>query len=129
MSRVDYLVCSEKFARQWLGADQPERAVQRLADIAPAVVITLGERGLIWRMAGEAGRLPAFPIQPVDTTGAGDAFHGAFAAGLAAGLEWPELLRYASAAGAACCEILGARPGLPDVARLNRWFLSSPTLN
>ena len=127
MSRVDYLVCSEKFARQWLGEDHPERALERLADIAPAVVITLGERGLIWRASGETGRLPAFPIEPVDTTGAGDALHGAFAAGLAAGLDWLDLLRYAAAAGAACCEVLGARPGLPDVARLNRWFHSPST--
>jgi len=127
MSRVDYLVSSEKFARQWLGEDHPERALQRLADIAPAVVITLGERGLIWRASGETGRLPAFPIEPMDTTGAGDALHGAFAAGLAAGLDWLDLLRYAAAAGAACCEVLGARPGLPDVARLNRWFHSPST--
>jgi len=122
MSRVDYLVCSEKFARQWLGEDHPEQAGERLAEIAPAVVITLGEQGLIWRKSGETGRLPAFPVRPVDTTGAGDALHDAFAAGLAAGLEWLDLLRYASAAGAACCEVLGARPGMPDTARLSRWY-------
>lgn len=116
MFKVDYLVCSEKFAGQWLGTDDPARALQALAEQSPAVVITLGERGLIWRKAGETGQLPAFPIHPVDTTGAGDAFHGAFAAGLAAGMDWPELLRFASAAGAACCEVLGARPGLPGLA-------------
>jgi len=118
MSAVDYLVCSEKFARQWLGEDDPRRALAALAERSPAVVITLGERGLIWSKEGESGALPAFRVEPVDTTGAGDAFHGGFAAGLAAGLDWPGLLRYASATGALCCERLGARPGLPDLTRL-----------
>ena len=120
MFQVDYLVGSEKFARQWLGEDDPERAVRLLSERSPAVVITLGERGLIWRRAGESGHLPAFAVSSVDSTGAGDAFHGAFAAALSAGMAWPEILRFASAAGAACCEVLGARPGLPHMARIAR---------
>ncbi len=122
MFRVDYLVGSEKFARQWLGEDEPERAVRLLAERSPAVVITLGERGLIWQKSGEFGRLPAFPVSSVDSTGAGDAFHGAFAAALSAGMEWLDVLRFASAAGAACCGVLGARPGLPDASGLVRFL-------
>ena len=120
MFRVDYLVASEKFARQWLGEDDPERALRMLAERSPAVVITLGERGLIWMRSGEMGRIAAFEVDPVDTTGAGDAFHGAFAAALAAGMEWTEVLRFASAAGAACCTVMGARPGLPDRTHVER---------
>lgn len=112
MDKVDYLVCSEKFALQCAGDEQS--ALTRLAELAPAVVITLGERGLIWQRGTESGRLAAPPITAIDTTGAGDAFHGAFAAALTSGAEWPELLRYASAAGAYCCTQLGARPGLPS---------------
>ncbi len=111
MRRVDYLVASEKFAQQWFQNGEEEEALARLAKLAPVVVITLGERGLIWRKDGLSGALPAFPVEAVDTTGAGDAFHGAFAAGVAAGLPWDELLRYASAAGAVCCQRSGARPG------------------
>jgi sulfofructose kinase len=114
MFAVDYLVCSEKFAAQWLGAEDPERAVAALAERSPAVVLTLGEKGLLWKRGGESGRMAAYPVHAVDTTGAGDAFHGAFAAGLAGGLSWEELLRFASAAGALCCTVLGARPGIPD---------------
>lgn len=116
MDRVDYLACSEKFARQQAG-DEIETALNRLAEIAPAVVITLGASGLIWRRGSERGSLAAFPVEAVDTTGAGDAFHGAFAAALAAELPWPDLLRYASAAGALCCTRTGARPGLPTKAQ------------
>ena len=122
MFRVDHLVCSETFAAQWLGGDDPRRALAALAEQSPAVVITQGARGLIWRRGSETGQLPAFPVAPVDTTGAGDAFHGAYAAGLAMGMAWSELLRFASAAGAACCAVLGARPGLPDRASLDRWL-------
>ncbi|HYE34959.1 carbohydrate kinase family protein [Methylocaldum sp.] len=114
MFSVDFLVCSEKFARQWLDEDAPERALNRLAERSPAVVITSGEHGLIWKKGIESGSLPAFPVQAVDTTGAGDAFHGAFAAALASGRNWREILRYASAAGALCCTKAGARPGIPD---------------
>lgn len=112
MNRVDYLVCSEKFACQYAGNER--NALSQLAELAPVVVITLGERGLIWQRGHEQGALAAYPITAIDTTGAGDAFHGAFAAALALGLDWQSLLRYASAAGALCCTQMGARWGLPN---------------
>lgn len=117
LDQVDYLVASEKFARQYAGDEQA--ALSRLAELAPAVVITLGERGLIWRRGAESGQLAAPPVVAIDSTGAGDAFHGAFAAAIAAGLSWPETLRYASVAGALCCTRLGARPGLPTTGELS----------
>lgn len=112
MGEVDYLVCSEKFARQLAGDE--EAALTRLGEISPAVVITLGEKGLIWRRGQEHGALPAFPIIAIDTTGAGDAFHGAFAAAVSSRMNWPDVLRYASAAGSLCCTKIGARSGLPS---------------
>jgi sulfofructose kinase len=114
MSRVDYLVASEKFAAQVLGRADPPAALDRLAEHAPAVVITLGEHGLIWRKGAERGSLPAFPVAAIDTTGAGDAFHGAFAAALALDMTWHDTLRHASAAGALCCTRTGARAGIPS---------------
>ena len=80
---------------------------------APTIIVTLGERGLIWQRGAATGALPAFVVDVVDTTGAGDAFHGALAAGLAQGKAWEELLRLASAAGALCCTKHGARLGIP----------------
>jgi sulfofructose kinase len=112
MGEVDYLVCSEKFARQLAGNEKA--ALTRLGEISPAVVITLGERGLIWRRGQEHGALPAFPIIAIDTTGAGDAFHGAFAAAVSSRMNWSDVLRYASAAGSLCCSKIGARSGLPS---------------
>ncbi|PKM11421.1 MAG: carbohydrate kinase [Gammaproteobacteria bacterium HGW-Gammaproteobacteria-3] len=112
MGRVDYLVCSEKFARQV--AKDVMTALTQLAQRAPAVIITLGENGLVWRRGLEQGALSAFPVNAIDSTGAGDAFHGAFAAALAVAMPWLDVLRYASAAGALCCTKTGARCGLPS---------------
>jgi len=111
---VDYLVASEKFARQWCETDDMERARDELAAVSENVVITLGEQGLIWARSGEQGALPSFHIDAVDSTGAGDAFHGAFAYGVAQKMTWLDLLGYASAAGALTCTRLGARAALPE---------------
>ncbi|MDD5035696.1 MAG: PfkB family carbohydrate kinase [Methylococcaceae bacterium] len=127
MDRVDYLVASEKFATQWLGRSDPQEALARLNEVAPVVVITLGGRGLVWRKDGETGEVPVFPVTAVDTTGAGDALHGAFAAGLAVNMAWPQLLRYASAAGAICCTKMGARPGLARAAEIHAFLTLNPT--
>lgn len=120
MNRVDYLVCSEKFANQYAGDER--NALSRLAALAPVVVITLGERGLIWQRGNQQGALPAYPMTALDTTGAGDAFHGAFCAALAAGMDWQSQLRYASAAGALCCMQMSARLGLPGLEEHARLF-------
>lgn len=112
IGEVDYMVCSEKFAHQFTG--DVEKTLARLSRVAPTVVITLGARGLIWQRGKRRGESPAFPVNAIDTTGAGDAFHGAFAAALAAEMEWHDILRYASAAGALCCTKIGARTGLPS---------------
>ena len=114
MTQVDYVVASEKFACQLAGSTQA--ALEQLAAQAPVAVITLGEQGLIWKRGDEQGTLPAFSVTAIDTTGAGDAFHGAFCAALAAKISWLDVLRYASAAGSLCCTKIGARLGLPDLA-------------
>jgi len=113
MSRVDYLVCSETFACQFGGQVDARQALDFLAKHAPNVIITLGERGIVWKRSADSGELPAFKVDAVDTTGAGDAFHGAFAAVLADGQPWLQTLRFASAVAALSCTGLGARSALP----------------
>jgi len=114
LERVDYTVASQKFAYEYTGKENPQEAALKLSQHSPAVVITLGEAGLVWKAGDSKGALPAFSVDAVDTTGAGDAFHGAFAAGLACGKSWQELLIYATAVGALCCMRYGARPGIPS---------------
>ena len=111
---VDYLVCSERFGLDFTGETDEDRALAKLGSYAPNVIITLGNRGLVWKSGTGSGRLDAYAVKAVDTTGAGDVFHGALAACLALKMEWLESLRYASAAGALCCMKIGARLGIPS---------------
>jgi sulfofructose kinase len=125
LERVDYIVASQKFAHECTGRENPRQAALKLGQAGAAVVITLGEAGLVWKNEDGSGSLPAFSIDAVDTTGAGDAFHGAFAAGLAQGKPWKDLLVYASAVGALCCTKYGGRPAIPTAGELARFLKKS----
>ena len=111
--RCVIVAASEHFATEFTGATSAQAGMAILAQHASTIIVTLGERGLIWQRGPATGALPAFAVDVVDTTGAGDAFHGALAAGLAQGMAWEELLRTASAVGALCCTKHGARLGIP----------------
>ena len=117
-NKVDYLITSEKFARQFSGEDAPRQALASLDGAAPFIACTWGEDGVYWQDENGQQHMPAFDIEPVDTTGAGDAFHGAFALALAQGLQTKDNLRFASATAALTCLKHGARSALPDRARV-----------
>ena len=124
--RVDYLVASQTFARQISGQEDAAIAAGQLHRPGGVVVVTLGADGLVWRTDTDAGHLPAFEVDAVDTTGAGDAFHGAFAVGLSMGMSWHTLLRYASAAAALCCREFGARLGMPTHRAISELLKADP---
>jgi sulfofructose kinase len=77
------------------------------------VVITLGEKGLVCLDGPRWIEMPAFAVEVVDTTGAGDTFHGAFCLGLVRGFSLEKNLAFASAAAALKCRALGGRAGIP----------------
>jgi len=110
---TDYLVTSCRFAQDFTGGLNGQEALRALSIHSPFVVITCGENGLVWKNGADEGAMPCFPVKAIDTTGAGDTFHGAFALALAEGREPLEALRYASAAAALCCTRIGARAGIP----------------
>ena len=119
---ADYLLASEKFARDFTGEPAPAAAAEKLAQIAPFVAVTLGAKGLVWRAGAEAGSLPAVPVDAVDTTGAGDIFHGAFALEIARGASPLAALDLAGAAAALGCAKIGARRGIPTREELDRFL-------
>jgi sugar/nucleoside kinase (ribokinase family) len=116
---ADVVIASEPFADEWMGAaavDAPGAAVHRLLDEGAALAaVTRGARGALAGARGAAGlfEVEALPVDAVDTTGAGDAFHGGAACGLAAGGAWEESLRLAAFVAARKCTRPGAREGLP----------------
>lgn len=119
----DYLVCSEDFARQYTGKqidledrEGYEEIFRCIEDINHKyAVITLGERGLLYRSetTGMLCRLPAYPVQAVDTSGAGDIFHGAFSYGLYKGDPLEENLKRSSMAAAISVQYLGSQTSIP----------------
>jgi len=116
---MDYAIASEMCARS-LGAepDSPE-ACRRLLALGPrCAVVTLGDRGLVWMEGDRFGRLDAFRVDVVDTTGAGDTFHGAFCFGLACGLNLEKNLLFASATASMKCRRLGGRAGIPTLSEV-----------
>ena len=119
LALLDLLVVNEHEAAAILEAAPPETPEEALAQArtlsqrVPVAVITLGERGLAYAGREDAGTLPAFPVQAVDTTAAGDAFVGALAAALAEGASLPDALRLGAAAGALAATQPGAQPSMP----------------
>jgi sulfofructose kinase len=123
--RVDYLVASERFALRAAGfsqlngdADQ-RTCISKMRQLFGTVVaVTLGEEGLIADDGNGFRRIPAFPAQAVDTTGAGDIFHGAFAYAVARGISFWQALRLASMAASLSVQIAGGRTSIPSLARV-----------
>ena len=109
---VDYAIVSERAARSL--SDDLRVACQLIREMgAGHVVVTLGDQGLVYHDGERFGQLPAFEVEVVDTTGAGDVFHGAFCYGLVQGFSLRDNLRFASATSALKCRQIGGRAGIP----------------
>ena len=107
------------------GPDTATRAAQHLlARGVRRVIVTLGKQGVLFCFCdgGSALHFPAFPVDAVDTTGAGDAFNGALAVGLAAGGTWEEALPLANAAAALACMKRGAQTSFPRRAEVEAFM-------
>ncbi len=117
--RVSHLVCSEIFASAVTGEAlnseaAVERAFARLEAMNPnCVVLTMGEYGSLYRKDGDLVRVPAMQVEAVDTTGAGDIYHGAFAYGLAKGFSLEKTIKFATIAAGLSVQKLGARVSIP----------------
>ena len=112
--QTDVLIVPEQVGAAFCEGEDFGTAVRRLQELGPRrVVVTLGPRGGVFRDGGEGGAYEAFPVDAVDTTGAGDVFHGAVAYGLCQGWGFDHVLRFAAAAAALNCTRLGGRAGMP----------------
>jgi len=115
LPHIDLLVMNEGEAAE-LGA-----ALGKMP--AVAMLVTQGARGATWHLVGEpAIHAPAFPVQAVDTTGAGDCFIGTLAAGLDAGLAPEAAMRRASAAAALQVTRAGAAAAMPSAVEVDAFL-------
>jgi sulfofructose kinase len=127
---VDYAVFSAPALHEYVsGSTDAERLRHVLSFGCRYAGVTLGREGYRWLdgASGE-GYQPAFPVDVVDTTAAGDAFHGAIALMVASGKPAAECARYAAAVAALKCTRLGGRAGLPTMGDVEAFLadLSSP---
>ncbi len=118
---TDYLITSAAFPKRFF-ADfvDYDDAARRFLALGPRVVVTtFGERGSrTWTGEGSFWRT-TFPVEAVDTTGAGDVFHGAYAYGLARGWGLAYVTDFASACAAMKCRRLGGQAGIPTLPELH----------
>lgn len=116
---VDILVVNESEAAALIGLQGVGDDALRTAADGRTLVVTLGADGVVLVEGGAVTRIPAVPVEAVDTVGAGDAFVGALAAALAGGASLMDAARLGTAAGAITATAVGARHPELSVARLS----------
>jgi sugar/nucleoside kinase (ribokinase family) len=118
-------VLPRSYLLRYTGTEDQEQAVRALwSEYEPELVaVTAGSEGSWAYTAERVVHQPALEVGPVvDTTGAGDAFHGAFAYGLALGYDLEANLHFAALVAALKCRKLGGRAGLPTTDELQPWW-------
>ena len=125
MDLIDVFIASEFYLPAGAGPEAYEQVCRDLMARGPRiVVITLGAKGCIGvSECGPYFEVPAFTCFPVvDTTGAGDVFHGAYIAALLRGMDAQECARFSNAVSAIKCAFPGGRSGIPDYAIVRRFL-------
>ena len=121
---VDYLVCSHDYAEDYTNMKMDYDDIDSVIAIYEKmkesydnkIIITLESRGCFADINGEYKIIPSIEINPVDSTGAGDIFHGAFTFFLANGYKFEEVLRLANITGALSVEKLGSRYSMAELS-------------
>jgi ribokinase len=123
LAAVDLLVVNEVEAQAITGRGDPD--MDALLAVVPRVVLTLGREGAWYAdREGRSVRIPAFRVEVVDTTAAGDAFTAALAVAWGEGRDLVDAVRWANAAGAACVRRIGASNSLPPRAEIDALYAS-----
>jgi len=121
---IDFVITSSRFPALYTGIADREKAFLELQKHTSGFLCaTLGHEGAIALVKGKVIYVEGLKVKTVDTTGAGDVFHGGFIYGLLQNWEVEEILRFANAAAALKCKELGGRRGIPTLGEVQR-FLS-----
>jgi sulfofructose kinase len=117
LPNVDYLVASSEFPSAFTGDRDPFLALETLQKEfgMKVAAMTLGAHGALARVDGNFVYSPAYVVNCIDTTGAGDVFHGAFCYAVLQGMPMRDVLEFSNAMAALNCTALGARGGIRGV--------------
>ena len=120
---IDYFIVPLFYGRELTGCYDPSEVLIALDGMQAGVpVLTDGANGGWYLNGGKTGQYPAFPVECLDSTGAGDAFHGAFCHFLSNGGEFEPCLELSSAVGALNCRAYGGQAALPDMEELTSFL-------
>lgn len=124
---IDFLIVSANFPPEFTGvADLEDSLLAMKKHCRGFVAATVGSQGVVAVCGDRCVRFPAFDVHAVDTTGAGDVFHGAFIYALLQ--NWPlhQIMTFANAAAGLNCTRLGAKENLPSLAEIGQLIDSQP---
>jgi sulfofructose kinase len=128
LQNIDVIIASQEFPAALTGHEDLGRALAAIGREFGAAIVcaTLGKEGSLAWCQGREIRTPPFQVDCVDSTGAGDVFRGAFAAGCLRGPndDLEEVLIYANAVAALNCRALGSRGGIPTPAEVDQLKLA-----
>ena len=129
--RHDVVVSNERDLLEvtgtWTIADAATALQHRMrGQTMRAALITRGDEGCLVVTETERLRVPAFRVEAIDPTGAGDAFVAGVAWGMAMRWPWPDVGRFANAVGALACRGLGAQASLPSLSDVEALLADSP---
>jgi sulfofructose kinase len=125
LSLIDYPILPEMYVKAYCRVEDPLEAGKRMYHPDnKALIVTCGDRGAQIITSEGTDFVPAFTVTPVDTTGAGDVFHGAFAFALWKGYGLREAVIFASAVSALKCTKMGGQSGIPDFEDAREFMLS-----
>lgn len=125
LALADHLVLPLAFGQSCTGQSSPAAILDGLwSPTRSAVVLTDGDQGSYVRQRGDATlwHFPAYPVRAVDTTGAGDCFHGAYCLALARGKTPLDCVAHATCAAGISVTAQGGRQGLPDDETVRAWM-------
>lgn len=127
VAETDILICGSGFAPRLTGEDDIREAGRAALDLGPRVVVqTEGAEGSYTVSRDAEFHTPAFEVDVVDTTGAGDTFHGAYLVGLARGWDLERCASFSSAVAALHCTVLGNRKGIPSMDEVEALMAAQP---
>ena len=123
---TDHAIFSEPALTAFAGSAEDESLAALARFGCRVIAVTRGEGGVSWYENGQLQRQAAYAVEVVDTTGAGDVFHGAYALAIGAGLDVRAAMAFSAATAAMKCRHAGGRNGIPDINECLAFMRTKP---